>query len=81
MPGRSGGHLGSRPPLQVVRPTEADCARALSEFTVYHLSHGLGLLDALIAASAVGLSVTLYTFNDKHYRMIPGLITAQPYSR
>ncbi len=39
-------------PLQVVWPTEADCARALSDFTAYHLSHGLGLLDALIAACA-----------------------------
>ena len=51
-------------PLPVVWPTEADCARALSDFTTYHLSHGLGLLDALIAACAVGLSATLYTFND-----------------
>ena len=40
-------------PLQVVWPTEADCARALSDFTAYHLSQGLGLLDALIAACAV----------------------------
>ena len=28
-------------PLQVVWPTEADGARALSDFTAYHLSHGL----------------------------------------
>ena len=68
-------------PLQVVWPAEADCARALSDFTAYHLSHSLGLLDALIAACAVGLSATLYTFNDKHYRVVPGLVTAQPYTR
>jgi predicted nucleic acid-binding protein len=68
-------------PLRVVWPTEADCARALSDFTAYHLSHGLGLLDALIAACAVGLSATLYTFNDKHYRIVPALATAQPYTR
>lgn len=41
-------------PLPVVWPKEADCARALSDFTTYHLSHNLGLLDALIAACAVG---------------------------
>src|SRR5947209_17505975 len=58
-------------PLPVVWPTEADCARALSDFSTYHLPHGLGLLDALIAACAVGLSATLYTFN-KHYRVVPG---------
>jgi predicted nucleic acid-binding protein len=68
-------------PLPVVWPTEVDCARALSDFTAYHLSHGLGLLDALIAACVVGLSETLYTFNDKHYRAVPGLVTAQPYTR
>ena len=68
-------------PLQVIWPTEADCARALSDFSVYHLSHSLGLLDAVIAACAVGLSATLYTFNDKHYRVVPGLVIAQPYTR
>ena len=68
-------------PLQVVWPTEADCARALSDFTAYHLSHGLGLLDALIAACAVGRSATLFTFNIKHYRVVPGLTVAKPYTR
>jgi predicted nucleic acid-binding protein len=68
-------------PFPVVWPTEVDCARALSDFATYHLSHGLGLLDALIAACAVGLSATLYTFNDKHYGAVPGLVTAQPYTR
>jgi predicted nucleic acid-binding protein len=67
-------------PLQIVWPSEADCQRALSDFTAYHLSHGLGLLDALIAACAVGLSATLCTFNVKHYRVVPGLITLQPYT-
>jgi predicted nucleic acid-binding protein len=68
-------------PLQVVWPTDVDCAQALSDFTNYHLSHGLGLLDALIAACAVGLSTTLYSFNSKHFRVVPGLIVAQPYTR
>lgn len=36
-------------PLPVVWPAEADCSRALADFTAYNLSHGLGLLDALIA--------------------------------
>jgi predicted nucleic acid-binding protein len=68
-------------PLPVVWATENDCARALSDFTAYHLSHSLGLLDALIAACAVGHNATLCTFNVKHYRVIPGLLTAQPYTR
>src|SRR6185295_12806964 len=57
-------------PLPVVWPAEVDCNRALSHFTSYHLSHGLGLLDSLIAASAIGLSATLCTFNLKHYKVV-----------
>jgi predicted nucleic acid-binding protein len=68
-------------PLPVVWPTPADCHRALSDFTAFHLSHGLGLLDAVIAATARGLSAELCTFNDKHYRFVPGLVTVQPYVR
>ncbi|MEL6606347.1 MAG: type II toxin-antitoxin system VapC family toxin [Cyanobacteria bacterium J06614_10] len=68
-------------PLPVFWPTENDCARALSGFTTYHLSHNVGLLDALIAACAEGLSATLCTFNVKHYQVIPGLNIEQPYSR
>jgi predicted nucleic acid-binding protein len=68
-------------PLAIVWPTETDCQRALSDFTAYHLSHGIGILDSLIAACAIGLSATLCTFNVKHYRMISGLVTAQPYTR
>jgi predicted nucleic acid-binding protein len=68
-------------PLQIVWPSETDCTRALSDFTAYHTSHGLGLLDALIAACAIGLGGTLNTFNDKHYSVVPGLVTSKPYTR
>lgn len=68
-------------PLPIIWPTETDCARALSDFTAYHLSHKMGLIDALIAACAVGRSFTLCTFNTKHYRVVPGLDLEQPYSR
>jgi hypothetical protein len=68
-------------PLPIVWPSEADCNRALADFAAYHLSHGLGLLDSLIAACAVGLSATLCTFNVKHYKVVPGLALAQPYTR
>jgi predicted nucleic acid-binding protein len=66
-------------PLPVVWQTEADCNRALSNFPAYHLSQGLGLIDSLIGACAVGLSVTLCTFNVKHYKVIGGLTLEQPY--
>ena len=68
-------------PFQVVWPTATDCSRALVEFSTYHLSHGLGLIDVLVAACAVGLSARLCTFNDKHYRSVPGLVIEKPYVR
>lgn len=68
-------------PLPIVWPTGSDCARALTEYTNHHLPDGLGLLDALIAACALGLGATLFTFNEKHYRVVPGLVTHRPYTR
>ena len=59
--------------------TPADCQRALQDFAAYHLSNNLGLLDALIAHTAVGLNETLATFNVKHYRVVASLRTIQPY--
>jgi predicted nucleic acid-binding protein len=57
----------------------ADCQRALQDFAAYRLSHNLGLLDALIAHTAVGLNEPLATFNVKHFGIISGLQTVQPY--
>lgn len=68
-------------PLPVVWPEPAHCGRALADFQSFHLSHKLGLLDALIASCALGHSATLLTFNAKHYRIIEGLQLKQPYER
>jgi predicted nucleic acid-binding protein len=62
-------------------PDRADCARAFDDFATYHLSHNLGILDALIAETAVGLGVELATFNEKHYQAVSILRTVQPYPR
>jgi predicted nucleic acid-binding protein len=68
-------------PLQVVWPNEQTCGRGLTDFAQYHLSHNLGILDALIAATAIDLGATLCTFNTKHFSVVPGLTTEQPYER
>ncbi len=68
-------------PFEVVWPSDADCQRALTDFRTLHLSHGLGLLDALIAATALGRGATLVTFNTRHFSPVAGLTTAQPYSK
>ena len=68
-------------PLSIVWPEPAHCDHALADFQSFHLSHNLGLLDALIAACALGHSATLLTFNTKHYRVVKGLQLKQPYRR
>lgn len=65
----------------VVWPSADDCNRALEVFAQYRLSHNAGLLDTLIGQIAVALNVPLCTFNQKHYRFVPGLQTTQPYER
>jgi predicted nucleic acid-binding protein len=59
-------------------PTESDCVRAIADFSAYRLSHSLGLLDSLIANTAVGMDEELATFNIKHYGVIKALKTLQP---
>ena len=45
----------------------------------YHKSHGVGLADAIIAATSVNIDATLKTLNTKHYPMLNGL--KAPYSK
>lgn len=65
----------------VVWLSEMDCDRALGVFATYRLSHNAGLLDVLIGQTAVALGAPLHTFNQKHYRFIPGIRCVEPYSK
>ena len=65
----------------VVWPDAQTCDRALLAFSRYHLSHALGLLDALIAQTAMDLDISLCTFNKKHYQCLSRLRTVQPYEK
>jgi predicted nucleic acid-binding protein len=64
--------------FDVVWPMAETCDKALDVFAQYHLSHSIGLLDALIGQMAVALDLPLHTFNRKHYSVIPSLVTFQP---
>jgi predicted nucleic acid-binding protein len=66
-------------PYTLYWPTATDCDRALATFTRFHVRHSLGVLDALVAECAVGLGVPLCTFNVRHFSVVPGLVTEQPY--
>jgi len=45
----------------------------------YHPSHGVGLADALIAATALEEGAELFTFNRRHYPMVKD--ASLPYNR
>jgi predicted nucleic acid-binding protein len=66
-------------PFPLYWPSLLDCQLAYRDFAAHRLSHGLGLLDALIGHTAVGRGEPLATFNVKHYAVIAGLTTVQPY--
>jgi predicted nucleic acid-binding protein len=55
----------------------SQAAYALVE--TFFLSHGLLIPDALIAATALGHGLTLYTKNVRHFQMIPQLTVVRPY--
>jgi predicted nucleic acid-binding protein len=68
-------------PFAILWPSDAACDTALTHYAKAHLTNALGLLDALIAATALTYSVSLHTFNQKHFAAVPGLQTIQPYTR
>ncbi len=67
--------------MPVLYLDEPACIRAVDYFRAFHLSHGLGVLDALIAAIVSTRGLTLCSFNAKHYRLIPDLQVVKPYAR
>ncbi len=67
--------------FKIIWPTEKSCHNALEVFSKYHLSHGIGIIDALIGQLAVDLDLPLYTFNEKHYLPIPNLKMVKPYQK
>lgn len=68
-------------PFVVYWPSVADCARAVETCARTSLTHHLSIPDIMIAECAIGLGATLCTFNVKHFRAVPGLVTERPYIR
>lgn len=52
---------------------------ALDLYRRFHLSHGVGFLDCLIAATALKHGMRLASLNLKHFRAFPGLQSERPY--
>jgi predicted nucleic acid-binding protein len=67
--------------FQVVWPSAPACDAAMQDFARCRLSHSLGMLDSLIAHTALEHHLPLHTFNQKHYTCVTALTTIQPYTR
>jgi predicted nucleic acid-binding protein len=66
-------------PFQILHLSEADSELSLELLRCYKLSHNIGYLDCLIAATALRLNFPVATINDKHFRPIPNLQIIRPY--
>jgi len=53
--------------------TQEVSLRAMGLLLDYHLSHGLGIADALVAATAIETGLPLLTYNTRDFRFIEGL--------
>ena len=56
--------------VKTIYINEEISAQALFYVEEYFLSHSMQLADALIGATAATHGMTLYTANDKHYKII-----------
>lgn len=67
--------------LQIkVLPINEDVSKIAEEiFTKYYHSHGIGILDAFIAGTALTCDEELVTRNTKHFDFIPNLKIITPY--
>lgn len=59
--------------LEIIHPNEAVSEKAVSLIEKYSLSHGLRVIDALVASTALVSEFHLSAANTKHYRFIKGL--------
>lgn len=65
----------------IVWPESIDFQFTANQLAEYRLSRGLGMMDALSAAVALRLNLPIATFNRKHFEVIKGIRTIQPYVR
>jgi len=65
----------------IVWPDASEFARAYELLAEHRLASGLGIPDCLVAAMALVRKARIYTFNSKHFRVIPGVDAQEPYSR
>jgi predicted nucleic acid-binding protein len=63
----------------IIPANEADSLTAVDYVRRFHLSHGVGLLDCVIAATCVRLGAPVATANSKHFSVFPTIAVIRPY--
>lgn len=59
--------------------TAEDQDWALEQYIIFRLSHGVGIVDCLIAAPAHRLQIPFYIHNLKHFVPLLGVLVQKPY--
>jgi len=67
--------------FDIVWPEAAEFAHAYALMVQYRLVSALSIPDCLVAAVALSRSARLYTFNLRHFQIVAGLDTQEPYAR
>lgn len=66
--------------FEMIYLTQSDLDWAMQTQIRYELSHGVGMMDCLIASISKRLNRPLYTHNLKHFQPILGNLAQKPYS-
>lgn len=65
--------------FEMVYLTQSDLDWAMDAQMLYELSHGVGMMDCLIASVSHRLQLPLYTHNLKHFTPLLGDLAQKPY--
>ena len=59
--------------------SQSDLDWAMQQQMIYELSHGVGMMDCLIASISARMQIPLYTHNLKHFVPVIGSLAQKPY--
>ncbi len=62
----------------VIPADQTICTQAGRLLRQFRRSHGMGLIDAVIAATALTVDCPLLTLNVRHFHFIPGVVVINP---
>ncbi len=67
--------------VHIIGLNEDSLNLAMQCFKKFHISHGIGIFDCFIGHTALKGNKPIYSFNEKYYKKINGLIVKSPYKK